>query len=501
MSHDEVPLSHVNDCDRAPFNVAEFYARKAAWSREVFGPQQRVEGVIAHLRKELQELQRAMGDEGAIREELADICLLAIDLSWRAGGTAADFRGVENASFIAYSDAADYIGRHLDSMMPPAALAAILWDIAFRALGCDLGPIEAKLAKIKTRKIPDWRTVPADQPIEHVRENVRAPSLDETMQRCAGVLSALAPHDGGLSLEEQIATLTAERDGLRTLDEVNRLELERVRSAIHALKNETTSAAAARVWSELLTAEGRGRDVLSTLGRPITEDPVKAAQRIVAERDALRSDALLDAERLVENVSAILGVGNGSLMAVASTIAAERDAVKAERAEWRANNEALRLERDDARKILVAQPHETITMAAQRAVALCEVRKEEILRQAEQIVKLARGDGIAAPAFGYEAVAKALGMDSPRLPFAALVERAGQLRDDSVAYRSLRGRLVDMLGCPADFAENDITDLIADRTSEPFSDAEVALEEQIERLERDLRTALDALHVATGRRP
>lgn len=80
-------------------------------------------------------------------------------------------------------------------------------------------------------------------------------------------------------------------------------------------------------------------------------------------------------------------------------------------------------------------------------------------------------------------------------------------RDEALVLAAhLRGRLIDIIGADADAADDDIFDLLADRLSGsdgggPFSDAESALEEQIERLERDNKILRDALHITTGRRP
>lgn len=211
------------------FDVIEFYERKAAWSREAFGPKQTTDGVVAHLRSELKELRaaidepdRQIGDVAAICEELADICLLAIDLSWRTNGTAADFRGTTNCTRIVPRDAADYIGRHLNSTMPPAALAAVVWDLAFRALGCDGAPIEEKFAKLKQREWPDWRTVPADQPIEHVRE----PAAGDEHLDCEAVAAALTPAPPFLG-QGRVGAFTP--DSMSTSIQV---ELDRVVNAI-----------------------------------------------------------------------------------------------------------------------------------------------------------------------------------------------------------------------------------------------------------------------------
>ncbi len=85
-----------------------------------FGPGERTAGVLAHIRKELDEVAAAPGDI----TEWIDIVILAFDGAMRAGHA------------------------------PFALLAAWI----------------AKQAKNDARTWPDWRTLPVDAPIEHIRE-------------------------------------------------------------------------------------------------------------------------------------------------------------------------------------------------------------------------------------------------------------------------------------------------------------------------------------------
>ncbi len=157
------------------FDFASFFERKATWSLKTFGPEQRPAGVIAHIRKELVELQAAIagGKPSAILEELADVCLLAIDLSWRTGGCAADFLpSIEGARHgISASEALKYLHADLEwSGDSPRVGAVVLWDSATRAIGPAFDAvIEAKFAEVQKRTWPDRRMVPDDQPIEHIR--------------------------------------------------------------------------------------------------------------------------------------------------------------------------------------------------------------------------------------------------------------------------------------------------------------------------------------------
>ena len=94
-------------------------ARQRAFSDRTFGPGQRTAGVLAHIRKELAEIEAEPLDI----EEWVDVAILAFDGAGRAGASAEQI-------------VATYV---------------------------------AKLAKNEAREWPDWRTAAPDAPIEHVR--------------------------------------------------------------------------------------------------------------------------------------------------------------------------------------------------------------------------------------------------------------------------------------------------------------------------------------------
>ena len=98
------------------FDLIQHLQRQRRWSTKTFGPGRRVKGVIAHIRKELKEIEADPDD----LEEWIDVVLLALDGAWRAGH-------------------------------PPTEIALA---------------IEAKQGKNELREWPDWRTV-GDEPIEH----------------------------------------------------------------------------------------------------------------------------------------------------------------------------------------------------------------------------------------------------------------------------------------------------------------------------------------------
>jgi hypothetical protein len=98
--------------------------RQREFSLRTFGPGTRSEAVVAHIRKELDEVLSAPGDLG----EWIDIVLLALDGAWRAG-----------------------------------------WEPEEIAAG-----LLAKQYRNEARRWPDWRTQPAGTPIEHVRTDEAA---------------------------------------------------------------------------------------------------------------------------------------------------------------------------------------------------------------------------------------------------------------------------------------------------------------------------------------
>lgn len=98
---------------------AQHLRRQRAWSLDTFGPGERTLGVIDHIRKELDEVAAAPDDAS----EWADIVILALDGAMRAG------------------------------IEPQDVIDAVI----------------AKQAKNEAREWPDWRGLPADRAIEHVR--------------------------------------------------------------------------------------------------------------------------------------------------------------------------------------------------------------------------------------------------------------------------------------------------------------------------------------------
>ena len=91
--------------------------RQRKFSLKTFGPEQRVAGVIAHIRKELKEVEDSPSDAF----EWADIVLLALDGAMRSG-------------------------------ISPDEISQVIFD---------------KLKINQSRDWPDWQDFAPDQPIEH----------------------------------------------------------------------------------------------------------------------------------------------------------------------------------------------------------------------------------------------------------------------------------------------------------------------------------------------
>lgn len=111
--------------------------QQRVWSRDTFGPGERLKGVLKHIHKELDEVFREPKDP----IEWADLIVLAIDGATRQG-----------------IDPADLIEAY-----------------------------HAKMQLNYAREWPDWRESSEDEPIEHIKEPGEAP-LVLTQKEVAGIL-------------------------------------------------------------------------------------------------------------------------------------------------------------------------------------------------------------------------------------------------------------------------------------------------------------------------
>lgn len=102
------------------FDLVRFFDDKAAWSLDTFGPGDRYNGVVEHIRRELQEILLKPTD----LVEWVDVVLLAMDGAWRS----ADANGERFVATLIEKD-----------------------------------------RKNRTRSWPDWRTLKPDEVSEHHR--------------------------------------------------------------------------------------------------------------------------------------------------------------------------------------------------------------------------------------------------------------------------------------------------------------------------------------------
>lgn len=123
---------------RGLFDFRAHLQRQREFSEKTFGPGDRAKGVVAHIRKELTEIEAAPGD----LTEWIDVAILALDGAWRSGAD------------------------------PDQIIAALV----------------AKQTKNEARQWPDWRTMSPDQAIEHTKPAAcpscgsRAPDLHPAVQ-------------------------------------------------------------------------------------------------------------------------------------------------------------------------------------------------------------------------------------------------------------------------------------------------------------------------------
>lgn len=118
------------------YDLVKHIERQWRFSQKTFGPKQTTEGVIDHIRKELEELDESPRDI----EEWVDVIFLALDGACRSGATAGQITAA----------------------------------------------IEAKLTKNEKREWPNWREHNPDKGMEHVKVISTPLSLIKRLQDGAG---------------------------------------------------------------------------------------------------------------------------------------------------------------------------------------------------------------------------------------------------------------------------------------------------------------------------
>ncbi len=99
---------------------AEYLNRTKDFSEKTFGPGYRYRGILDHIKKEIKEIEADPSD----LEEWVDIIILAFDGAWRSGADPQDI----------------------------------------------IDMIYYKQEKNEKRNWPDWRTVPLNKAIEHIKD-------------------------------------------------------------------------------------------------------------------------------------------------------------------------------------------------------------------------------------------------------------------------------------------------------------------------------------------
>ena len=149
----------------ATYDLVAHLQRQRAFSLVTFGPGPRTAGVIAHIRKELAEIEASPTDVS----EWIDVALLALDGAWRAGHS-------------------------------PEAIAKAL---------------EAKQAKNEARTWPDWRDAGEGEPIEHNRteapaEAAKVPTLPPADQLVADALASYVAAEADVDRMQKGVTVALE---------------------------------------------------------------------------------------------------------------------------------------------------------------------------------------------------------------------------------------------------------------------------------------------------
>lgn len=113
-------------------DLKQHLIRQMAWSHATFGPGERTEGVLDHIRKELVEVEDANGES----EEWVDVVILALD-------------GLTRRLAFCLGDG---------SRKDPEVVAQMAINM-----------IVGKQTRNEARVWPDWRTADKNKAIEHVR--------------------------------------------------------------------------------------------------------------------------------------------------------------------------------------------------------------------------------------------------------------------------------------------------------------------------------------------
>ncbi|NQZ74705.1 MAG: DUF550 domain-containing protein [Ekhidna sp.] len=125
--------------------LEEHIKRMMAFSRATYGPGRKTEGLIKHIRSELEEVVNAETNEERINEWV-DLVILSLDGLWRE---------------IYEHQKQRYAGHHQFVDGENSAWNETPDDLVHY--------LTQKQTKNELRDWPDWRTAPEGEPIEHVK--------------------------------------------------------------------------------------------------------------------------------------------------------------------------------------------------------------------------------------------------------------------------------------------------------------------------------------------
>lgn len=115
-------------------NLKQHLIRQMAFSHATFGPGERTEGVIDHIRKELIEVEEANGESS----EWVDVVILALDGLTRR---------------LAYLNEGNHGNRNDPNLVAETACSMII----------------EKQTRNESREWPDWRIAGPGKSIEHIK--------------------------------------------------------------------------------------------------------------------------------------------------------------------------------------------------------------------------------------------------------------------------------------------------------------------------------------------
>lgn len=155
------------------FDLIAHLKRQFAFSEKAFGPSTSTEGIKKHILSELEEIKKDPSDI----YEWVDVLILAIDAARREGQTVEEvskwFESPDKEMVL--NNGIQEIQTRLNHSSPSwrdiagsAMAGALAFGIGIKPV---LNALSEKQAINEARKWPDWKSVPAGQPIFHEKES------------------------------------------------------------------------------------------------------------------------------------------------------------------------------------------------------------------------------------------------------------------------------------------------------------------------------------------